>query len=249
MTSDLDLTGYENMDIYGRFYDMPKKERQERIDYLLGMVGLKERAKELVATYSGGMRRRLEIARGLIHKPSLLILDEPTLGLDPQSRHVVWELLKRFRKEDMLTILITTHYMEEAEVLCNRVAIIDYGKIVAMDTVTGLKQQVPQKDVVEMTFSGVDAQEAIEKLKAVPSVKSTVIADGVLRISADNGARAIPELVGALERLGAKVASVVLKQQTLEDVFIHFTGRPIREEEAKKVSFLIGAGIPRQWGR
>lgn len=249
MTSDMDLTGYENMDIYGRFYDMPKKERQERIDYLLGMVGLKERAKELVATYSGGMRRRLEIARGLIHKPSLLILDEPTIGLDPQSRHVVWELLQRFRKEDRLTILLTTHYMDEAEMLCNRVAIIDYGKIVAIDTVAGLKQKISQKDVVEFVFSGVDADKAVEEVKTIPSVRAAVTTDSILRVSVDNGAQAIPQLMAAMERLGAKIASVMLKQQTLEDVFIHFTGRPIREEEAKKVSFFIGAGVPSKWGR
>src|SRR5574337_843506 len=133
MTSDLDLTGLEIMDIYARFYEMPKKERRERTDELLSMVGLRERAGDLVATYSGGMRRRLEIARGLVHKPRILILDEPTIGLDPQSRHVVWELLEKFRSIDKLTILLTTHYMEEAEALCDHVAIIDYGKIVARD--------------------------------------------------------------------------------------------------------------------
>lgn len=249
MTSDLDLTGRENMDIYGRFYDMPKKERQERTDYLLGMVGLNERAKDLVATYSGGMRRRLEIARGLIHKPSLLILDEPTIGLDPQSRRVVWDLLQRFRKEDRLTILLTTHYMEEAEMLCDRVAIIDYGKIAAMDTVAGLKQQISQKDIVELAFSGVDAEKAAEEIKTLASVNTVAAAEGALRVSADDGAQAIPQLVASLQKLGAMVTSVTLKQQTLEDVFIHFTGRPIRDEEAKKVSFLLGAGIPQKWGR
>ena len=127
MTTDLDLTGYENMDIYARFYSIPKRERKERIEQLLEMVELKERACELVAAYSGGMRRRLEIARGLIHKPSILILDEPTIGLDPQSRHVVWELLQKFRNKDSITILMTTHYMDEAEILCSRLAIIDYG--------------------------------------------------------------------------------------------------------------------------
>src|SRR3989304_1994372 len=114
MTSDLDLTGQENMDIYARFYNMPRKERRGRTEYLLGRAGVTERRGDLVATYSGGMRRRLEIARGLVHRPSILILDEPTIGLDPQSRHVVWELLTNLRKEDRLTILLTTHYMEEA---------------------------------------------------------------------------------------------------------------------------------------
>ncbi len=249
MTSDLDLTGIENMDIYARFYDMPRKERGERISYLLDLVGLKERMNDLVATYSGGMRRRLEIAKGLVHKPSILILDEPTIGLDPQSRHVVWELLRKFRSEDSLTILLTTHYMEEAELLCDRIAIIDFGKIVAIDTIPGLKKQLPEKDVVEITVAGIPVAMAIDEIKVLSFVHSAVASEGSLRISVDNGARAIPLLVSKIEDSGGKVISVLLKQQTLEDVFIHYTGRPIREEEAKKVSFLIGAGVPQKWGR
>ena len=249
MTSDLDLTGYETMDIYARFYDLPKKERQERIDELLSMVGLRERAGDLVATYSGGMRRRLEIARGLVHKPGILILDEPTIGLDPQSRHVVWELLEKFRKGDRLTVLLTTHYMEEAESLCDHVAIIDYGKIVALDTVPGLKKAIPQKDVVELTVSGVDLEKAVEKAKSLPDVTSAAYKEESVLVSSDHGAEIIPEVVEALRGMGARVTRVMLKEQTLEDVFIHYTGRPIREEEAKKVSFLLGAGVPTKWGR
>jgi len=249
MTSDLDLTGYETMDIYARFYDLPKKERKERIDELLAMVGLRERAGDLVATYSGGMRRRLEIARGLVHKPGILILDEPTIGLDPQSRHVVWELLEKFRKGDRLTVLLTTHYMEEAESLCDHVAIIDYGKIVALDTVPGLKRAIPQKDVVELTVSGVDLEKAVEKAKSLPDVTSAAYKEESVLVSSDHGAEIIPEVVEALRGMGARVTRVMLKEQTLEDVFIHYTGRPIREEEAKKVSFLLGAGVPTKWGR
>ena len=249
MTSDLDLTGYETMDIYARFYDLPKKERKERIDELLAMVGLRERAGDLVATYSGGMRRRLEIARGLVHKPGILILDEPTIGLDPQSRHVVWELLEKFRKGDRLTVLLTTHYMEEAESLCDHVAIIDYGKIVALDTVPGLKRAIPQKDVVELTVSGVDLEKAVEKAKSLPDVTSAAYKEESILVSSDHGAEIIPEVVEALRGMGARVTRVMLKEQTLEDFFIHYTGRPIREEEAKKVSFLLGAGVPTKWGR
>lgn len=249
MTSDLDLTGFEIMDIYARFYEMPKKERRDRIGELLGMVGLRERAGDLVATYSGGMRRRLEIARGLVHKPSILILDEPTIGLDPQSRHVVWELLENFRKTDSLTILLTTHYMEEAERLCDHVGIIDYGKIVALDTVEGLKRQIPQKDIVELTVANIDLEKASEWVSTVPTVTSSTVKEDRLIVATDNGANAIPELVDGIKKMGGNLTRVLLKQQTLEDVFIHFTGRPIREEEAKKVSFFLGAGVPTKWGR
>lgn len=249
MTSDLDLTGMETMDIYARFFGMGRKQRRERIDELLSLVGLTERAADLVATYSGGMRRRLEIARGLVHRPSLLILDEPTIGLDPQSRHVVWELLEAFRKEGNLTILLTTHYMEEAESLCDHVGIIDYGKIVALDTVEGLKRQIPKKDVVELTVGGVDMDRAAEWIKTLPGAVSCIFKDSDILVSCDNGAGMIPDLVDGLKKMGAKVTRVTLKEQTLEDVFIHFTGRPIREEEAKKVSFLLGAGVPPKWGR
>ena len=249
MTSDLDLTGLENMDIYARFYNMSREERKGRIAYLLDIVGLRERKNDLVATYSGGMRRRLEIARGLVHKPYIVVLDEPTIGLDPQSRHIVWELLKKFRGEDSLTILLTTHYMEEAELLCERVAIIDDGKIVAINTVEGLKSEISAKDVIEISVVGVDNERALDEIKTLSSVHSAVSADGSLRVSVDNGARAIPILIDKVEGIGGKVVSVLLKQQTLEDVFIHYTGRPIREEEARKVSFFIGAGVPQKWGR
>jgi len=248
LTSDLDLTGMETMDIYARFYGMGR-ERKERIKELLTMVGLWERAGDLVATYSGGMRRRLEIARGLVHLPKILILDEPTIGLDPQSRHVVWELLEKFRASYDLTVLLTTHYMEEAEALCDHVAIIDYGKVVALDTVEGLKRQIPRKDTIEMAVGGVEPQKAAQWVeKAYPDASCVVKAE-MLVISTENGAGAIAELVSGLKSMGAAVKTVTLKQQTLEDVFIHFTGRPIREEEAQKVSFLLGAGVPRKWGR
>ena len=248
MTSDLDLTGREIMDIYARFYEIPRRERRERIDEILSMVGLKERRDDLVATYSGGMRRRLEVARGLIHMPRLLILDEPTIGLDPQSRHVVWELLQRFRREFGLTILLTTHYMEEAESLCDHVAIIDYGKIVALDTVAGLKRQIPQKDVIHLSVSAVDLEKAVIFVRSLPTVASCVVKDGDLLVSADNGARLIPSLIEGLKGLGAGVTKVLLKEQTLEDVFIHFTGMAIREEEARQASLRVVAGGASQWG-
>src|SRR5208282_3449373 len=142
LTSDLDLTGWENVDIYGEFFGLSRRERRERGHRLLHMVGLTERANDLVATYSGGMRRRLEISRGLIHSPDVLFLDEPIIGLDPQSRRAVHVLLETLREESEITISLTTHYMDEAESLCDRIAIVDGGKIIALDTPVGLKAMV-----------------------------------------------------------------------------------------------------------
>ncbi|MBI5598282.1 MAG: ATP-binding cassette domain-containing protein [Deltaproteobacteria bacterium] len=248
-TSDLDLTGIENMDIYGRFYSISAKERRERIDYLLEIVGLKERGRDLVATYSGGMRRRLEVARALMHRPALLILDEPTLGLDPQSRLVVWDLLTKFRESYRLTILLTTHYMAEAEALCERIAIIDYGKIVAIDTIDGLKKGVPEKDVVTVWFKGLAVDAAAKEIGGLKFVRSAVGEANGLRVAVDDGPYAIPLIMERLKDEGAEVTRVFLKELTLEDVFIHHTGRPIREEEAKGFSYFIGAGMPRRFGR
>ena len=154
MTSDLDLTGRENIDIYGEFYGMPRRLRHERGERLLEMVGIRDRAQDLVATYSGGMRRRLEIARGLIHSPQVLFLDEPTIGLDPQSRLAVHDLLVKLRTESELTISLTTHYMDEAESLCDRIAIVDHGIIVALDTPQGLKASVKGSDRIELEVQG-----------------------------------------------------------------------------------------------
>jgi ABC-2 type transport system ATP-binding protein len=249
MTSDLDLTGYENMDIYGRFYGIPKKERKERTGFLLEMVGLTHRANDLVATYSGGMRRRLEIARVLVHKPEILFLDEPTIGLDPQSRRVVWGFLEKFRKEDALTIMLSTHYMEEAESLCERVAIIDAGKIIVMDSPDKLKAKLPGNDIIFLSLADNSnagkIQSEIENMHFVHKVK---MQEDILRVYVDNGAQNLSPLIEKVKESGGMVSSVSIHQQSLEDVFIHYTGKSIREEEAKKVSFLIGAGIPQKFG-
>jgi ABC-2 type transport system ATP-binding protein len=250
MTSDLDLTGYENMDLYGRFYSIPNKERKEKIKYLLDLVGLAGRQKDLVATYSGGMRRRLEIARVLVHSPSILFLDEPTIGLDPQSRRVVWNFLEKFRKEDSMAIFLSTHYMEEAEALCDRVAIIDNGKIIALDSPRGLKSQLPGNDIISLTIqddSGIEEiQNVIKNLPFVHNVKP----DGqTLRIYVDNGAVNLTILLERVKESGGVVSSVGIHELSLEDVFIHHTGKSIREEEAKKVNFFIGAGVPQKLGR
>ncbi len=248
MTSDLDLTGYENMDIYGRFYSIPARPRRQRIAELLEKVGLAGRADSLVATYSGGMRRRLEIARVLVHRPEILFLDEPSIGLDPQSRRVVWDFLRNLRQHDEMTIFLTTHYMEEAEALCDRVAIIDNGKIIAMGSSAELKAQIPGNDVVTLTVEG-EKSDAMRAIDGLPFVRKIAMDDVQINVFVDNGAKNLPALIDRIGASGGKVLSVLLHEQSLEDVFIHFTGKSIREEESKKVSLLIGAGIPQRLGR
>lgn len=248
MTSDLDLTGYENMDLYGRFYGIHARERKERTRHLLEMVGLAHRANDLVATYSGGMRRRLEIARVLVHRPRLLFLDEPTIGLDPQSRHVVWDFLRKLIEGDSMTIFLTTHYMEEAEALCGRVAIIDAGRIIAMGTPAELKANLPGGDIISLVV-GNPSGELVGAIEKMPFVHKAVTEDRSLRIYVDNGAKNLPVLIDGVRASGGAVLSAMIHEQSLEDVFIHYTGKSIREEEARKVSFLIGAGVPQKFGR
>jgi ABC-2 type transport system ATP-binding protein len=248
MTSDLDLTGFENMDIYGRFYGIPSKTRKERINDLLEKVGLRARANDLVATYSGGMRRRLEIARVLVHRPKILFLDEPSSGLDPQSRLVVWDFLRELRQGDSVTIFLSTHYMEEAEALCNRVAIIDSGKIIALGSPEELKAQIPGNDIVLLTVED-SSENFVDRIKNLPFVHRVNTEDGTIRVYVDSGAQDFPLLVDEVRSLGGKVVSATLHEQSLEDVFIHYTGKSIREQESKKVSLLAGAGIPPKWGR
>jgi ABC-2 type transport system ATP-binding protein len=244
LTSDLDLTGWENIDIYGEFYSVPRRQRHERAHRLLEMVGLTERSKDLVATYSGGMRRRLEIARGLIHSPEVLFLDEPTIGLDPQSRHAVWDLLAQLRKESEITVSLTTHYMDEAEQLCDRIAIVDGGKIIALNTPIGLKSMVNGADRIEIEIAG-DVDKVAAMLKEKPYLRDvTRDGDGKLVLAADDGAHVMPMVLDDVETVGARVSSVAVHKLSLEDVFIHFTGRTLREEAARKVSFLVGAGMP-----
>jgi ABC-2 type transport system ATP-binding protein len=247
MTSDLDLTGHENMDIYARFYSMPSTERKGRIKYLLEMVGLTSRANDLVATYSGGMRRRLEIARALVHKPEILFLDEPTIGLDPQSRIVIWDFLKKLREGDSMTLFLTTHYMDEAETLCSRVAIIDAGKIIVLGSPEELKSQIPGNDIVSLGVENL-SESLIEGIKNLLFVHKVKTEDNSLRVYVDSGAQNLPVLLEEVKASGGKILSAMIHEQSLEDVFIHHTGRSIREEEAKKVS-LLAAGLPQRRGR
>jgi ABC-2 type transport system ATP-binding protein len=242
MTSDLDLTGYENLDVYGRFYGVPARERKERIKYLLDMVGLSSRAGELVAAYSGGMRRRLEVARGLVHRPKILFLDEPSSGLDPQSRRVMWDLLRQIRQESSTTMFLTTHYMEEADALCSRIAIIDAGKMIVLGSPTQLKRDIPGSDIVSIALESL-SDGLVSCVNALPFVRNLHLEDETLRVYVDSGATSLPALMDAIRSSGGRILSATIHEQSLEDVFIHFTGKSIRDGEAKKVSLLIGAGV------
>jgi ABC-2 type transport system ATP-binding protein len=234
LTSDIDLSGYENLDIYARFFDMPRAERKPRIEHLLRTVGLWDRRKSLVKTYSGGMRRRLEIARGLVHKPKVLFLDEPTIGLDPQSRRVIWDLLQDLRKGDSLTVSLTTHYLDEAEALCDRVAIIDKGTIVALGTPQELKSRIPGSDTVDLSLGGPLSDARIAELSALPGARNVERTPQGVRVRADGGAALLPRIIETLRVDGVEVTAATLQRISLEDVFIHFTGRSLREEGAPK---------------
>jgi ABC-2 type transport system ATP-binding protein len=234
LTSDLDLTGWENLDIYARFFGVARGPRHARIEELLQRVGLWDRRDSLVKTYSGGMRRRLEIARGLIHKPRVLFLDEPTIGLDPQSRRVIWDLLTDLRRGEEITISLTTHYLDEAEILCNRVAIVDHGKVVALGTPQELKATVPGSDTLEVTLASPATEPALDALRALPGVRGLERVGQGLRVTTDNGAALLPRAIDAVRAHGLEVATASLSRISLEDVFIHFTGRSLREEGAAR---------------
>ena len=228
-TSDLDLSLQENLLIFAKLYSVPRAERKRDMKELLEAVDLSAWADKPVKFLSGGMRRRLEIARGLIHQPKIFFLDEPTTGLDPVSRVGVWEMLSRLKAERNLTILVTTHYMDEADKLADRIAIVDHGKLVALDTPFKLKAAIPGENVLEVSFSGEPA-DWLQTLEGLPEVANVKLYDHVYRIASRNGPRTTVELVEAARRQKVNVASLSVQSATLDDVFMHFTGRQLRDE-------------------
>ena len=228
MTSDLDLTAEENMSIFAKLYGIPRERRRKMIDELLAAVDLTQWADKPVKNFSGGMRRRLEIARGLVHEPRIFFLDEPTTGLDPVSRVAVWEMLSRLKHERDLTILVTTHYMDEADKLCDRIAIVDHGKLVALDSPLKLKASIPGKNILEVSFSDVPPgwQATLERLDEVADVRAD---DHVFRISSNNGPRTTVDLMEAARQAGVAVVSLSVQSTTLDDVFVHYTGHQLRD--------------------
>ncbi len=229
MTLDIELTAWENMDLYAKYYNVPREIRSTRIRELLKVVGLAERANFTVGSFSGGMKRRLELIRSLVHHPKILFLDEPTTGLDPQARNAVWEYLKKIHKEEQITMVITTHYLDEAEVLCNKVGIVDFGKLVEVGTPNELKRKIMGGDVVEAEFSTLP-DEAFNELESSDFVVKLNKRDNTLTILAKNGAEAVPKIIELVNAKGGKIRSVTLREPTLDDVFLHYTGRSIRED-------------------
>jgi ABC-2 type transport system ATP-binding protein len=220
-SSDDLLTGYENLKIHALLYGVKPDVREKRISAALELVGLTERKDDQVKKYSGGMRRRLEIARGLIHNPKVLFLDEPTLGLDSSSRETMWKYIQQLVKQEKLTIILTTHYMEEADMLCNRIGIIDKGKIIALDTPTNLKSMLGG-DIVKLKLKQGSNTDTLKNLECISKME---FLDGYLLLSVDDAKRNIPEILKQVE-----VESVEATSPTLNDVFLKLTGRSIKEQ-------------------
>jgi ABC-2 type transport system ATP-binding protein len=241
---DDELTAYENMDFHGRLYGVPKETRGTRILELLRLVGLEDRKNSLVKTFSGGMKRRLEIARGLLHEPKVLFLDEPTIGLDPQTRNYIWEYIKRLNKEKKITIILTTHYMDEADKLCDNLAIMNKGKIVASGTPKDLKESIGGDVITIQSRENHKLKEKIEKLSWIKEVKEH---DGSITISLQNAEKHVAEIVKISDKEKIPINSISIHEPTLEDVFLHFTGKTIYEEESDSKEHMRMRS--RAWGR
>jgi len=227
------LTGYENLDFHARLYGLDSATRKKRIEEVLSLVKLQDKANVLVMNYSGGMQRRLELGRGLMHFPKVLFLDEPTLGLDPQTRHSIWDYIVRLNQKEKVTIILTTHYMEEADYLCQRVGIIDFGKIVALDTSPNLKN-ILGGDVI--SIEAIPQEKSFEVFKNLSWVKQIKKSSGFINLSVEKGENKIPLLIKIDQKeKGIEIKTINLRKPTLEDVFLHFTGKTIRETEAGQV--------------
>jgi ABC-2 type transport system ATP-binding protein len=228
LTVDDELTGIENLRLMASLYHVPKDVAEKRIEEVLELVDLKEASKRKVETYSGGMRKRLELAAALIHRPKVLFLDEPTLGLDVQTRAHIWDYIRRLVREEQLTVLMTTHYMEEADANCDRVAVIDRGKIMAIGSPRELKA-AHGSDVIELEVqgNGIDLHSLVNGVGGVLDLRFEG-SRAVLKVS--RGEEVLPELVGRLIGGGAIVRRIEMRRPTLDEVFISLTGRSIREE-------------------
>lgn len=224
-SSDDMLTGYENLKLHSLLYNVPRKIREKRISDVLELVDLTERQHDQVKKYSGGMRRRLEIARGILHKPKILFLDEPTLGLDPRSRESMWKYIRKLVQEEKITIILTTHYMEEADFLCDRIGILDRGKIIALDTPSQLKEIVSGNDIIKLRLEKKDEDfdALLKDLSFIHRISTDV--DGSVILLVENASRNLPKI---LKKVNAE--SVEFSNRNLNDVFIHFTAQETKEQ-------------------
>jgi ABC-2 type transport system ATP-binding protein len=228
LTSDLELSVEENLIIFAKLYGVPRAKRQRLITELLKAVELLDWRDAPVKNLSGGMRRRVEIARGLVHEPRIFFLDEPTTGLDPVSRTAVWEMLRSIKAERDLTVLLTTHYMDEADKLCDRIAIVDHGELKALDSPLRLKMSVPGKNTLEASFTNTTPG-WMDRIRALPFVDGVSGDGAIVRIHTSNGPAATRALLDAAVESGVGVASLSVQSTTLDDVFVHYAGRDLRD--------------------
>jgi ABC-2 type transport system ATP-binding protein len=224
-TLDVELTAYDNLEFYGTLVNVDDRVLDDRIWQLLNMAGLADRAHSHVSTFSGGMRRKLEIVRAFIHHPLILFLDEPTIGLDPESRREVWQQISLLNKENT-TIILTTHYMEEAEKLCHRIAFVDKGRLIALDILDNLKRLIPEGDLIEIGFDTID-EDVLAAIRETSLINSVEVKGNHLHISAKNGSRVLPAIVAIFEKFSIPMNSISIHSPSLEDVFIYLTGRKL----------------------
>ena len=226
------LTGRENLYMHANLYGVPASEQKSRIDRILKLIELEDRADDLLRTYSGGMRRRLELGRGLIHYPKVLFLDEPTVGLDPQTRDHIWTYIKELKEAHDITVVLTTHYIDEADRLSDRIGIIDHGKLIALDTPAKMKETL-EGDVITIKANNIDELTALlsEKL----GLTQSRIVDGALEITMRGGRTVMPRIMEVAAANKFFVDSILLREPNLEDVFLHYTGRNIRAEGGKEL--------------
>lgn len=230
-SSDDMLTGYENLKLHSFLYAVPAHNREKRINHVLELVGLTDRKNHQVKKYSGGMRRRLEIARGLLHNPKVIFLDEPTLGLDPSSRETMWKYIDRLVKDEKVTLILTTHYMEEADFLCNRIGIINEGKIIALESPSKLKESLGGEIIkIELKNREELTKDVVETLKSHSFVHGVELNDkeDVVMIYVDDASRHLPTIVRAMDN---NIKSVNFRSPSLNDVFLKFTGRHIMAQQ------------------
>jgi ABC-2 type transport system ATP-binding protein len=232
------LTGRENLFMHSNLYGVPASEQRERINRILKLVELEDRADDLLRTYSGGMRRRLEMGRGLIHYPKVLFLDEPTVGLDPQTRDHIWKYIKELKETHDITVVLTTHYMDEADRLSDRIAIMDHGKIVILDTPSKLKETL-EGDVISVRANNIE--ELAKLVSKWLGFNQTQEVDGSLEIKVQNSKTAMPRIMEIASQNNIYVESLLSREPNLEDVFLHYTGRSIRQDSTKELHGLAAA--------